>query len=299
MDFLVSVIHRGSVLGKPLDEFEKLYKLDNTQLLGVGGSGKTYICKEISTDKCYACKSIPKGQLGTKERKQLVRTEIRIMKLFSGDSNIVQIKGSYEDENDVHIVMELCSGGELFDKILDVVKSGGYYTEKDMAKIFKSIMEAIQVIHSANVIHGDVRPENFLFSSEDDKIAKLKAIDFGSSLYIRDGIDLKVLAQKKQEMKDPDKSKNYVAPEVLRKESYGEKIDIWSAGVILYLLLSGEPPFVTDYEIMERKLDFSNHPWPSISPAAKDLIKKMLQKVPEKRCTALDVLTHSWIKSKT
>lgn len=180
-----SDIVQGTVLGKPLVELNKLYSIG--KVLGKGGFGTTYSCQEISTGNTYACKSIPKRKLSREEDKKAVNTEIEIMKDLSGVSNIVQIKGSYEDKKSVHIVMELCNGGELYDKIDALVKSHSYYSEKDAAEIFTSIVNAVQICHSANVIHRDLKPENFLFSSDDEKNAKLKAIDFGCSVYIKDG----------------------------------------------------------------------------------------------------------------
>ncbi|ESQ38126.1 hypothetical protein EUTSA_v10028617mg [Eutrema salsugineum] len=275
-----------TVLGKPLEDIEKHYSLGKE--LGKGGFGVTYVCEEISTGKCFACKSIPKRTLSSEEQREAVKREIEIMKDLSGVSNIVQIKDSYEDRDFVHIVMELCGGGELFDRIDALVKSHSCYSEKDAAGIFTSIASAVQICHSVNVVHRDLKPENFLFSSEDDENAnKLKAIDFGCSVYIKEGTELR----------DRVGSIYYIAPEVLRGESYGKEIDIWSAGVILYILLSGNPPFETEDEIREGKLDFESQPWPSISLSAKDLIKKMLNKNQKKRISAGEVLEHPWIKT--
>lgn len=187
MNFVTNLFRSGSLLGKPLDEFKKLYKLDKKQLLGAGGFGTTYLCKDRSTGDTYACKSILKTDLKTEELKESVKTEIRILNLLSGQPNIVQIKDAYEDKKSVHIVMELCDGGELYEKIKAVVKSRGYYSEKAAAEIFKSIMEAIQVMHTSNVIHRDVKPENFLFSTDDEDKAVLKAIDFGCSVHMEQG----------------------------------------------------------------------------------------------------------------
>ncbi|CAG7862362.1 unnamed protein product [Brassica rapa] len=272
----------GTILGKPLVEFKKLYKL--REELGKGGFATTYMCQEISTGRSFACKSIPKRNLTSQEA---VKTEIEIMENLSGVSNIVQFHASYEDKNFVHIVMELCRGGELFDRIDALVKSHRYYTEKDAAGIFKSIVNAVQICHSMNVIHRDVKPENFLFSSDDEESSKLKAIDFGCSVYIKEGVELK----------EKVGSLYYIAPEVLREESYGKEIDIWSAGVILYILLSGKPPFENDDEIKEGTIDFDSHPWPCISVGAKDLIKRMLNKNQKERISAENVLEHPWIKS--
>ncbi|KAH0858484.1 hypothetical protein HID58_086745 [Brassica napus] len=258
----------GTILGKPLVKFKKLFKLR----------------EELGKGRSFACKSIPKRNLTSQEA---VKTEIEIMENLSGVSNIVQFHASYEDENFVHIVMELCRGGELFDRIDALVKSHRYYTEKDAAGIFKSIVNAVQICHSMNVIHRDVKPENFLFSSDDEESSKLKAIDFGCSVYIKEGVELK----------EKVGSLYYTAPEVLREESYGKEIDIWSAGVILYILLSGSPPFGNDDEIKKGIIGFDSQPWPCISVGAKDLIKRMLNKNQKERISAENILEHPWILS--
>ncbi|KAJ0264902.1 Calcium-dependent protein kinase 27 [Hirschfeldia incana] len=278
---LVTARESGTILGKPLVEFNKLYKLGKE--LGKGGFATTYTCQEISTGRSFACKSIPKRNLTSQEDKEAVKTEIEIMENLSGVSNIVQFHASYEDKKFVHIVMELCRGGELFDRI----SAHSYYSEKDAAGIFKSIVNAVQICHSMNVIHRDLKPENFLFSSEDEESAELKAIDFGCSVYIKEGVELK----------ESVGSLYYIAPEVLREERYGKEIDIWSAGVILYLLLSGKPPFINDDEIKDGRIDFDSQPWPCISSSAKDLIKKMLNKKQKERISAANVLEHPWILS--
>lgn len=171
----------GTILGKPLVEFNKLYKLGKE--LGKGSFATTYMCQELYTGRSFACKSIPKRKPTSQEDKEAVNTEIKIMENLSGVSNIVQIHESYEDRRFVHIVMELCRGGELYDRI----EAHSYYSEKDAAGIFKSIVNAVQIFHSMDVVHRDLKPENFLFSSEDEASAELKAIDFGCSVYIKEG----------------------------------------------------------------------------------------------------------------
>uniref|UniRef100_A0A0D3BT47 non-specific serine/threonine protein kinase n=1 Tax=Brassica oleracea var. oleracea TaxID=109376 RepID=A0A0D3BT47_BRAOL len=174
-----------------------------------------------------------------------------------------------------HIVMELCGGGELSSRI----EAHSYYSEKDSAGILKSIANALQTCHSMGVIHRDVKPENFLFSSEVEN-TMLKAIGFGSSVYIK----------QETELKGKVGSKYYLAPEVLQGKSYGKEIDIWSAGVILYLLLCGKHPFKTESEIRRGSLDLERKPWPCVSESAKDLVKKMLTKDPKSRISASNVL---------
>ncbi|KAF3557976.1 hypothetical protein F2Q69_00011638 [Brassica cretica] len=138
------------------------------------------MCEELLTGGSYACKSIPKGKLKSEEDKEAVKKEIEIMFRLSRQHNIVTIKSVYEDRECIHVVMELCGGGELSSRI----EAHSYYSEKDSAGILKSIANALQTCHSMGVIHRDVKPENFLFSSEVENTV-LKAIGFGSSVYIK------------------------------------------------------------------------------------------------------------------
>ncbi|CAE5962456.1 unnamed protein product [Arabidopsis arenosa] len=204
-----------------------------------------------------------------------------------GQPNIVEIKGAYEDRQSVHLVMELCEGGELFDKIT----KRGHYSEKAAAEIIRSVVKVVQICHFMGVIHRDLKPENFLLSSKDEASSMLKATDFGVSVFIEEG----------KVYEDIVGSAYYVAPEVL-KRNYGKAIDIWSAGVILYILLCGNPPFWAETdkgifeEILRGDIDFESEPWPSISESAKDLVRNMLKYDPKKRFTAAQVLEHPWIR---
>lgn len=181
---IVSVRKTETILGKPVEDIKKLYSFGDE--LGKGNFGTTYLCKENSTGKSYACKSISKRKLSSYEEKEAVKTEIQIMDHVSGHPNIVQVKGVHEDKNFIYIVMELCTDGELYDRVKALVESHSYYSEKDAAGIVAGIVKAVQICHSLDVIHRDVKPENFLFSSKDEN-AVLKAIDFGCSAYIKEG----------------------------------------------------------------------------------------------------------------
>ncbi|KAH6833819.1 calcium-dependent protein kinase 2 [Perilla frutescens var. hirtella] len=257
--------------------------------LGQGQFGITFLCTEKSSGIDYACKSIPKKKLICKEDYEDVWREIQIMHHLSEHPNVVRIMGTYEDALFVHIVMELCAGGELFDRI--VLK--GHYSEKEAAKLIKTIVGVVQSCHSLGVMHRDLKPENFLFISADEDAA-LKATDFGLSVFYKPD----------ETFCDVVGSPYYVAPEVLRKH-YGPEADVWSAGVILYILLSGVPPFWAETEmgifrqILLGKLDFDSEPWPMISDFAKDLLRKMLDRNPKTRLTAHEVLCHPWIVDDT
>ncbi|XP_010448965.1 PREDICTED: calcium-dependent protein kinase 15 [Camelina sativa] len=273
-----------TILGKPFEGIRKHYTLGHE--LGRGQFGITYSCKEISTGNVYACKSILKRKLMRKQDRDDVKREIQIMQHLSGQENIVEIRGAYEDRQSIHLVMELCGGSELFDRII----AQGHYSEKAAAGVIRSILNVVHICHFMGVIHRDLKPENFLLASTDDN-AMLKATDFGLSVFIEEG----------KVYRDIVGSAYYVAPEVLRR-SYGKEIDVWSAGIILYILLCGVPPFWAENEkgifdeILKGEIDFKSKPWPSISESAKDLVRKLLTKDPKKRISAAQALEHPWIR---
>ncbi|XP_024012406.1 LOW QUALITY PROTEIN: calcium-dependent protein kinase 7 [Eutrema salsugineum] len=253
--------------------------------VGRGEFGVTYLCTDIKTGEKYACKSISKKKLRTAVDIEDVRREVEIMKHMPKHPNIVSLKDSFEDDDAVHIVMELCEGGELFDRIV----ARGHYTERAAAAVMKTIVEVVQVCHKQGVMHRDLKPENFLFANKKET-SPLKAIDFGLSVFFKPG----------EQFNEIVGSPYYMAPEVLRR-NYGPEIDVWSAGVILYILLCGVPPFWAETEqgvaqaIIRSAIDFKRDPWPRVSDSAKDLVRKMLEPDPRKRLSAAEVLEHSWI----
>uniref|UniRef100_A0A0D9VJL4 non-specific serine/threonine protein kinase n=1 Tax=Leersia perrieri TaxID=77586 RepID=A0A0D9VJL4_9ORYZ len=273
----------ANVLGHPTPSLGEHYALGRK--LGQGQFGTTYLCTDLATGVDYACKSISKRKLITREDVEDVRREIQIMHHLAGHANVVAIKGAYEDQQYVHIVMELCAGGELFDRIIE----RGQFSERKAAELTRIIVGVVEACHSLGVIHRDLKPENFLLANKDDDLS-LKAIDFGLSVFFKPG----------QVFTDVVGSPYYVAPEVLRK-CYGPEADVWTAGVILYILLSGVPPFWAETQqgifdaVLKGVIDFDSDPWPVISDSAKDLIRKMLNPRPKERLTAHEVLCHPWI----
>ncbi|KAL8509134.1 hypothetical protein ACS0TY_016360 [Phlomoides rotata] len=262
---------------------EEKYMIDRE--LGRGEFGVTYLCIDRETRELLACKSISKRKLRTAVDIEDVRREVAIMKHLPKNSSIVSFREACEDENAVHLVMELCEGGELFDRIV----ARGHYTERAAAAVMRTIVEVVQLCHKHGVIHRDLKPENFLFANKKEN-SPLKAIDFGLSIFFNPG----------EKFSEIVGSPYYMAPEVL-KRNYGPEIDIWSAGVILYILLCGVPPFWAESEqgvaqaIIRGKIDFEREPWPSISDCAKSLVRQMLEPDPKLRLTAKQVLEHSWL----
>ncbi|OMO76013.1 hypothetical protein COLO4_25721 [Corchorus olitorius] len=249
--------------------------------LGRGISGITYSCTEIKTGIEYACKSISKTNLKSMDEVENLRNEIRVMKYLSGVENIVKLKGVYEDASCVHIVMEMCSGGDLF----DLIKEKGRFNETEAAELMKVIVGVVAICHTLGIMHRDLKPENFVLLNKDHGFYSLKAIDFGLSAFFKPG---QVLTEKVG-------TAYYIAPEVIN-QNYGPEADIWSAGVILYILLSGLPPFWAETlqeqlcKILKGQISFESEPWPQISDSAKDLIRRMLCLKPSERLTARQVL---------
>ncbi|RWW51030.1 hypothetical protein BHE74_00042658, partial [Ensete ventricosum] len=202
----------GPVLGRPMEDVRTTYSLGKE--LGRGQFGVTHLCTHKATGEKLACKTIAKRKLTNKEDIEDVRREVQIMYHLSGQPNIVELKGAYEDKQSVHLVMELCAGGELFDRII----ARGHYTERAAASLLRTIVQIVHTCHSMGVMHRDLKPENFLLLSKDED-APLKATDFGLSVFFKQG----------EVFKDIVGSAYYIAPEVLKRR-YGPEADIWSIG---------------------------------------------------------------------
>lgn len=257
--------------------------------LGWGKFGIIRACADKSTGEVLACKSISKERLVTQDDVGSVKLEIEIMTKLSGHENVVDLKAVYEEEDYVHLLMEHCAGGELFHQIEKL----GKFSEHKARVIFRQLMEVVMYCHDKGIIHRDLKPENILLVSK-SSTSPIKLADFGLATYIQPG----------QALHGTVGSPFYIAPEVLAGD-YNQAADIWSAGVILYILLSGMPPFwgKTKSKIFDAvraaDLHFPSDPWDLISASAKDLISVMLRVDPSKRVTAEQVLAHSWTKDYT
>ncbi|KAK4839722.1 hypothetical protein QYF36_024357 [Acer negundo] len=233
-----------------------------------------------------AVKVIPKSKMTTAIAIEDVRREVKILRALTGHKNLVQFHDAYEDEDNVYVVMELCKGGELLDRILS---RGGKYSEEDAKAVMVQILNVVAFCHFQGVVHRDLKPENFLFTTKEDN-SPLKAIDFGLSDYVKPD----------ERLNDIVGSAYYVAPEVLHR-SYGTEADMWSIGVIAYILLCGSRPFWARTEsgifraVLKADPSFDEAPWPSLSPEAIDFVKRLLNKDYRKRLTAAQALSHPWL----
>ncbi|CAN1227156.1 Calcium-dependent protein kinase 16 [Linum perenne] len=268
-------------------DFNKRYTIG--KLLGHGQFGYTYVATDKDNGDRVAVKRIDKGKMILPIAVEDVKREVKILRQLAGHENVVHFVNAFEDDSYVFIVMELCEGGELLDRIL--AKKDSRYSEKDAAVIVRQMLKVAAECHLHGLVHRDMKPENFLFKSTKEDSA-LKATDFGLSDYIKP-------AGKK--FHDIVGSAYYVAPEVLQRKS-GPESDVWSIGVITYILLCGRRPFWDKTEdgifkeVLRNKPDFRRKPWPTISHSAKDFIRKLLVKDPRARLTAAQALSHPWVR---
>ncbi|MED6137076.1 CDPK- kinase 5 [Stylosanthes scabra] len=237
-----------------------------------------------------AVKVIPKAKMTTAIAIEDVRREVKILRALNGHKNLVQYYDAFEDQENVYIVMELCEGGELLDRILS---KGGKYSEDDAKAVMVQILNVVAFCHLQGVVHRDLKPENFLYTSKDESSeSELKAIDFGLSDFVRPD----------ERLNDIVGSAYYVAPEVLHR-SYSTEADVWSIGVIAYILLCGSRPFWARTEsgifraVLKADPSFDEPPWPSLSAEAKDFVKRLLNKDPRKRISAAQALSHPWLRN--
>jgi len=232
-----------------------------------------------------AVKIIDKKAAATEQDEKRLKTEVEILKKVN-HPNIVCLKDMFETNEKLYLVMELVTGGELFDKIVEK----GQYSEKDASVIVKKMLSAVEYLHSVKIAHRDLKPENLLLKAGNDTDVMLS--DFGLSKII--GVE--------SMMETACGTPYYVAPEVLSATGYDKEVDLWSVGVITYLLLCGFPPFYGETlpevfeQIMKAEYDFPEPYWTEISKEAKDLIGKLLVVDASKRLTATQALKHPWVE---
>jgi len=253
------------------------------------GRGTFSIVKEATqkaTGEKYALKFIDK-KFVDQEDLVLLRREIDIMKKVS-HKNVLSLKEIYESKDNITLVMELVTGGELFFKIVE----RGSYSEKDASNIIRQILDGVKYLHSLGICHRDLKPENLLVSTVDD-VETIKIADFGLSKVFAGG----------QQLETSCGTPDYAAPEVLLGEkAYDNSVDLWSVGVITYVLLCGYPPFYATSQpalfekIIKANYNFPNPEWSVISDTAKDFIKNLLLLDPKKRLTAEQCLEHPFLK---
>lgn len=270
-----------------MDEIDRNRKITDCYVISdeAIGSGSFSVVKRGRhkvTGKEYAIKCIQKKFI----KLQLLEREIKIMKKLK-HPHILPLIDVFENKDYIFLILELVHGGELFDRIVEK----GNYTEKDASSIVRQILLAVQYLHSEGVVHRDLKPENLL--CEDDSTSK------GIHIYVAD-FGLSRLFQEDEQLTTYCGSPEYVAPEVLACAPYEKAVDLWSVGVITYILLTGFLPFYDkNHAILFDKIQNVEYNWddcPEVSPAAKHFIQHLLVKDPKKRYTAELALNHPWVK---
>ncbi|XP_029291104.1 calcium/calmodulin-dependent protein kinase IGb isoform X2 [Cottoperca gobio] len=257
---------------------------DFMEELGSGAFSEVFMVKEKKTGKMFAMKCVKKKQ----KRDLNLENEIAVLRRIKHD-NVVGMEDFYESQTHFYLVMELVSGGELFDRILD----RGVYSEKDASSVIQQVLQAVSYLHENDIVHRDLKPENILYYSQDEN-SKIMISDFGLSKMVDNDI-----------MSTACGTPGYVAPEVLAQKPYSKAVDCWSIGVITYILLCGYPPFYEESEtrlfskIMKAQYEFDSPFWDDISESAKDFIRNMMQKNPSMRYSTDLALRHPWIIGKT
>lgn len=256
--------------------------------LGQGNFALVRLCIRKSDKQQFAVKIIHKKRMAKPKQREALDRETEIMKRVK-HKYCVSLEDIYETSNHLYLVLEYCKGGELFDMICKY----NHFTEHQATKVISQVTNALQYLHNMGVVHRDIKPENILLlESNPDSIVKLT--DFGLANRL-DGADLK--------FKTSCGTLYYAAPEVLGPNMYDEKIDYWSMGVVMYVLLVGYLPFYHDnraktIDLIHRgKVHFDMKDWNGISPEARDLIRKLLQPDPTRRYGGEDVVNHDWFSN--
>ncbi|XP_055123107.1 calcium/calmodulin-dependent protein kinase type 1B [Symphalangus syndactylus] len=282
------------LLKKHTEDISSIYEI--RERLGSGAFSEVVLAQERGSTHLVALKCIPKKALRGKEA--LVENEIAVLRRIS-HPNIVALEEVHESPSHLYLAMELVTGGELFDRIME----RGSYREKDASHLVGQVLGAVSYLHSLGIVHRDLKPENLLYATpfEDSKIM---VPDFGLSK-IQAGNMLGTACG----------TPGYVAPELLEQKPYGKAVDVWALGVISYILVGqlddssvgacGYPPFYDESDaelfsqILRASYEFDSPFWHDISDSAKDFIRHLLERDPQKRFTCQQALQHLWISGDT
>ncbi|KAJ8029482.1 Calcium/calmodulin-dependent protein kinase type IV [Holothuria leucospilota] len=264
-----------------VNSFEAAYILKDE--LGRGATSVVKKCVQVGTERPFAVKVIKKSV-----DQKVVRSEVAIL-LRLNHPNVIKLHEIFESETELFLVLELVTGGELFERIV----AKGSYTERDAASVVRQICDAVAFLHDNDIVHRDLKPENLLYANMDED-APLKLADFGLSKICSQDVNMKTVCG----------TPGYCAPEVLYGKTYGPEVDMWSIGVITYILLCGFEPFYDERgdsyvyrKILKADYEFISPWWDPVSLSARDFINKLLIADPRKRLTAKQALSHPWVRA--
>ncbi|XP_050195751.1 serine/threonine-protein kinase 17B [Myiozetetes cayanensis] len=269
------------------ENFHNFYTLESKQL-GRGRSAVVRKCVAKSTGQEYAAKFLKKRRRG-QDCKAEIHHEIAVLELMKSNPRIVNLHEVYETANEIILVLEYAAGGEIFD--LCVPDLDYRIGERDIVRLIRQILEGLCCLHENNIVHLDLKPQNILLSSI-NPLGDVKIVDFGISRKLENSSELRHIMG----------TTEYLAPEILNYDPITTATDMWNIGVISYMLLTQESPFVgadiqeTYLNISQVNVDYSEETFASVSQPAKDFIQKLLIKNPEERPTAADCLSHLWLQ---
>ncbi len=266
-------------------KMKDFYKIGKT--LGEGSFAVVRDVTCLKDDSKWAAKCIDKKNL-SKSDKDSLQIEVEIMGKLDHPC-IVHLREVFDSDRTFYMILENCTGGEMFDRIVEKE----HYTEHEARVAFFQICKALEYCHQQGIVHRDLKPENLLYSDTTED-AQLKVADFGLARLFTNEQAIEL-------MTTMCGTPGYVAPEILKSECYGSTVDVWSAAVILYILLCGYPPFYDDNNaalfrsIKAGAYDFPSDEWDHVSDEAKDLIDKMLVVNPSERMDISDIMKHPWM----
>ncbi|KAJ3159810.1 hypothetical protein HDU86_001462 [Geranomyces michiganensis] len=275
----------GSSGARAPTKFEDNYLVGKQ--LGIGTFAVVRECLRKSDGAKFAVKIIDKRSLG---KLDTLRTELTVLHRLS-HANIISLHEAFETPSHVHIVTDLATGGELFDRIL----AKGSFVEQDASRLVREILLGVAYLHGQNIVHRDLKPENLLFRGPQDD-ANLMIADFGLAKVLDEGAFLQTACG----------TPHYVAPEILRQSGHGKAVDMWAIGVITYVLLCGYTPFYEGEQqsnaalfqaILQCEYEFDRAYWSEISQDAKDFIRSLLVVDPTRRATVQQALQHPWLET--
>ncbi|XP_016298762.1 serine/threonine-protein kinase 17A-like [Sinocyclocheilus anshuiensis] len=277
---------RTAVRSEP---FTERYDVIPGKELGRGKFAVVRKCVEKSTGKTYAAKYMRKRRKGQDCRTEILH-EIAVLELAAACARVINLHQVYETANEMVLVLEYAAGGEIFNQC--VADRDEAFKEEDVKRLMKQILEGVSFLHGNNVVHLDLKPQNILLTSE-SPLGDIKVVDFGLSR----------LVSSSQEIREIMGTPEYVAPEILNYEPISTATDMWSIGVLAYVMLTGISPFLGDdkqetfLNISQINISYTEEELEHLDGAAVHFIKSLLIKEPESRATAEDCLRHQWLRT--
>ncbi|XP_067887758.1 serine/threonine-protein kinase H1-like isoform X1 [Heterodontus francisci] len=259
-------------------------RYDIKALIGRGSFSRVVRVEHRATKQPFAIKMI---ETKAKEGKEVCESELNVLRRVS-HHNIIQLVEVFETQDRIYMVMELATGGELFDRVI----AKGSFTERDATRVLQMVLDGIKYLHTLGITHRDLKPENLLYYHPGSD-SKILVTDFGLANSGNKGGDWS--------MRTTCGTPEYIAPEILMRKPYTNAVDMWALGVISYILLSGTMPFEDENRtrlyrmILKCKYSYVGEPWPNVSNLAKDFIDRLITIDPNERMAAAQALKHPWV----